>query len=80
MRLVKNRSLHMWEQRRAEANDRTTEQQRRVSAIQRKTDKLDEAFPYSEATDVTTHGRQRDKLREELGSPRWIITQRMKSW
>jgi len=42
------------------------EQQRRVSAIQQKMDKLDEAFLYSEAIDVTTYGRQRDKLREEL--------------
>jgi hypothetical protein len=41
-------------QRRAEANDRTAEQQRRVGAIQRKVDKLDEAFLYSEAIDVTT--------------------------
>jgi hypothetical protein len=29
-------------------------------------DKLDEAFLYSEAIDVTTYSRQRDKLREEL--------------
>ena len=54
------------ELRKAEANDRTTEQQRRVSAIQQKLDKLDEVFLYSEAIDVTTYGRQRDKLREEL--------------
>ena len=66
MRLVKDRILHVWEQRRAEANDRTVAQQRRVSAIQHKMDKLDEAFLYSEAIDVTTYGRQRDKLREEL--------------
>jgi hypothetical protein len=66
MRLVKDRILCVWEQRRTEAKDRTTEQQRRVSAIQQKLDKLDEAFLYSEAIDVTTYGRQRDKLREEL--------------
>src|SRR5207247_4835481 len=66
MRLVKDRILCVWEQRRAEANDRTVAQQRRVSAIQQKLDKLDEAFLYSEAIDVTTYGRQRDKLREEL--------------
>ena len=66
MRLVKDRILCVWEQRRAEAKERTTEQQRRVSAIQQKLDKLDEAFLYSEAIDVTTYGRQRDKLREEL--------------
>jgi hypothetical protein len=66
MRLVKDRILHVWEQRRAEANDRTVAQQRRVSAIQQKMDRLDEAFLYSEAIDLTTYGRQRDKLREEL--------------
>jgi hypothetical protein len=43
----------VWEQRRAEANDRTAEQQRRESAIQQKMDKLDEAFLSSEAIDVT---------------------------
>jgi hypothetical protein len=48
------------------AKDRTTEQQRRVRVIQQKLDTLDEAFLYSEAIDVTTYGRQRDKLREEL--------------
>jgi hypothetical protein len=66
MRLVKDRILCVWEQRRAEAKERATEQQRRVSAIQQKLDKLDEAFLYSESIDVTTYGRQRDKLREEL--------------
>src|SRR4029453_14468238 len=66
MRLVKDRILHVWEQRRAEANDRTVAQQRRVSAIQQKLDKLDEAFLYSESIDVSTYGRQRDKLREAL--------------
>jgi hypothetical protein len=65
MRLVNDRILHVWEQRRAEANDRTVAQQRRVSTIQQKMDKLDEAFLYSEAIDVTTYCRQRDKLREE---------------
>jgi site-specific DNA recombinase len=75
MRLVKDRILCAWEQRRAEARDRTTEQQRRVSAIQQKLDKLDEAFLYAEAIDVTTYGRQRDKLREERW-PRSTITLR----
>ena len=66
MRLVKDRILCVWQQRRAEATDRTAEQQRRVGAIQQKLDRLDEAFLYSEAIDVTTYGRQRDKLRVEL--------------
>jgi site-specific DNA recombinase len=66
MRLVKDRILHVWEQRRAEANERTTEQERRVKAIQQKLDRLDEAFLYSESIDLTSYSRQRDKLREEL--------------
>jgi hypothetical protein len=66
MRLVKDRILHVWEQRRAEAKDRTAEQQRRLHAIQQKLDRLDEAFLYSESIDITSYGRQRDKLREEL--------------
>jgi site-specific DNA recombinase len=66
MRLVKDRILHVWEQRRAEANERTTEQDRRVKVIQQKLDRLDEAFLYSESIDLTSYSRQRDKLREEL--------------
>jgi hypothetical protein len=66
MRLVKDRILHVWEQRRSEANDRTAEQERRVKAIQQKLDRLDEAFLYSESIDLTSYSRQRDKLREEL--------------
>jgi site-specific DNA recombinase len=66
MRLVKDRILHVWEQRRAEAKERTTEQERRVKAIQQKLDRLDEAFLYSESIDLTSYSRQRDKLREEL--------------
>jgi hypothetical protein len=42
MRLVKDRILHVWEQRRSDANERTTEQERRVKAIQQKLDRLNE--------------------------------------
>jgi site-specific DNA recombinase len=66
MRLVKDRIFHVWKQRRAEANERRTEQERRVNAIQQKLDRLDEAFLYSESIDLTSYSRQRDKLREEL--------------
>jgi hypothetical protein len=66
VRLVKDRILHVCEQRRAEANELTTEQERRVKVIQQKLDRLDEAFLYSESIDLTSYGRQRDKLREEL--------------
>jgi hypothetical protein len=66
MRLVKDRILHVWEQRRTEANERTTEQERRVKTIQQELDRLDEAFLYSESINLTSYSRQRDRLRDEL--------------
>ena len=66
MRLVKDRILCVWQQRCAEAGERTAEQERRVKAIRQKLDRLDEAFLYSESIDLATYSRQRDRLREEL--------------
>ena len=66
MRLVKDRILCVWQQRCAEAGERSAEQERRVQAIRQKLDRLDEAFLYSESIDLATYSRQRDKLREEL--------------
>jgi hypothetical protein len=66
MNLVKDRILHVWEQRRADAQDRPAEQERRVKAIQQRLDRLDEGFLYSESIDLTSYGLQRDKLREAL--------------
>ena len=66
MRLVKDRILHVWEQRRAEAKDRTADQERRGKTIQQKLDRLDEAFLFAQSIDATSFERQRDRLREEL--------------
>ena len=66
MRVVKDRILCVWEQRRTEAKDRTAEQERRVKAIQQKLDRLDEAFLVALSIDATSYERQRDKLRVEL--------------
>ncbi len=66
MRLVKDRILYVWEQRRAGAKDRTAEQERRVKAIQQKLDRLDDAFLFAQSIDAKTYERQRDRLREEL--------------
>jgi site-specific DNA recombinase len=66
MRLIKDRILLVWGQRRAEARDRTAEQERRVKAIQQKLDRLDEAFLFAQSIDATSYERQRDRLREEL--------------
>jgi hypothetical protein len=66
MRMVKDRILHIWEQRRAEAKDRTVEQEKRVKLIQQKLDRLDDAFLFQQSIDAKTYERQRDRLREEL--------------
>ena len=66
MRLVKDRILYVWEQRRAEAKDRTVEQEKRVKVIQQKLDRLDDAFLFQQSIDAKTYERQRDRLREEL--------------
>ena len=63
MRLVKDRILHAWELRRAEAKDRTAEQQKRIKVIQQKLDRLDEAFLFAQSIDATSYERQRDRLR-----------------
>ena len=60
-RLVKGRILFVWEQRRAEAKDRTVDQDRRVKAIQQKLDRLDDAFLFAQSIDRTSHERQRDR-------------------
>jgi site-specific DNA recombinase len=66
MRLVKDRVLYVWRQLTSEVKDRAAEIERRVKAIQQKLDRLDEAFLYAQAIDLTSYERQRDKLREEL--------------
>ena len=66
MRLVTDRILCVWEQRRAEAKDRTAEQEKRVKVIQQKLDRLDEAFLFAQSIDSTSYERQRDRLREEM--------------
>ena len=66
MRLVNDRILYVWEQRRAEARDRTAGQERQVKAIQQKLDRLDDAFLFAQSIDRTSYERQRDRLREEL--------------
>ena len=65
MRLVKDRILYVCEQRRAEAKDRTGEQEKRVKLIQQKLDRLDDAFLFAQSIDAQSYERQRDRLREE---------------
>ena len=66
MRLVKDRILLVWEQRRAEATDRTADREKQVKVIQQKLDRLDEAFLFAQTIDTKSYERQRDRLREEV--------------
>jgi hypothetical protein len=66
MRLVKDRVLHAWRDLKADAKQRIVEVERKQKAIQQKLDRLDEAFLYERAIDITSYDRQRDRLREEL--------------
>jgi site-specific DNA recombinase len=66
MRLVRDRVLHVWQQLTSDVKDRAADAERRVKAIQQKLDRLDEAFLYAQTIDLTSYGRQRDRLREEL--------------
>jgi len=66
MRLVKDRVLYVWQQVTSEIKERAAESERRVKAIQHKLDRLDEAYLFAQTIDLTSYGRQRDKLREEL--------------
>jgi site-specific DNA recombinase len=66
MRVVRDRVLHVWQQVTSDVKDRAADAERRVKAIQQKLDRLDEAFLYAQTIDLTSYGRQRDRLREEL--------------
>jgi site-specific DNA recombinase len=66
MRLVKDRVLYVWQQLTSEIKDRAAASERRVKAIQQKLDRLDEAYLFAQTIDLTSYGRQRDKLREEF--------------
>ena len=58
--------MYVWQQVTSEVRDRAADVERRAKAIQQKLDRLDEAFLYAQAIDLTSSERQRDKLREEL--------------
>ena len=55
MRLVKERILYVWEQRRAQAKDRTVEQEKRVKLIQQRLDRLDDAFLFQQSIDAQSY-------------------------
>ena len=52
MRLVKERVLRAWQQRKAEVGDEAADAERKAKAIQQKLDRLDEAFLYAQTIDL----------------------------
>jgi hypothetical protein len=67
MRSVKDRALHAWEARRAEANDPYDANSGGSERIQRKRDKLDEAFLFAQTIDATGYQRQCHRLQDPPG-------------
>ena len=64
MRLVKERVVDAWRELRDDALTRTAEIERRLTTIQQKLDRLDEAFLYERSIEIDTYDRQKDRLRE----------------
>jgi len=66
MRLLKDRVLHVWQQRKSDVERQTSDMEHRAKTIEQKLDRLDEAFIYATSIDSASYERQRDRLREEL--------------
>ena len=65
MRLVKDRIILAWRELRDDARSRAAEIERRLTTIQQKLDRLDEAFLYEQSIDIDTYDRQKDRLKEQ---------------
>src|SRR5262245_63121397 len=66
MRLLKESVLRIWKARKAAVREEIATAERAAQAIQRKLDRLDEAFLFERSIDIETYDRHAEKLREEL--------------
>jgi hypothetical protein len=67
MRLLKESVLQIWKARKdAVARTDLADAERRAKAIQKKLDRLDEAFLFERSIDIDVYDRHAEKLREEL--------------
>jgi hypothetical protein len=66
LRLFREIVLDVWRTEQARARDVEKIRTERVSHLQGKLDRLEEAFIYEQSIDHATYDRQRDRLHEEL--------------
>ncbi len=66
LRVLKERVMTIWYERKAAANRDKSEVERRVATLQQRLDRLEEAFIIIQSIDHASYERQRDKLRQEL--------------
>ncbi|MBA2353456.1 MAG: recombinase zinc beta ribbon domain-containing protein [Acidobacteria bacterium] len=66
MRLLKESVLQVWKARKESARADLADAERRAQAIQKKLDRLDEAFLFERSIDIDVYDRHAEKLREEL--------------
>ena len=66
MRLLKESVLQVWKARKESVRADLADAERRAQAIQKKLDRLDEAFLFERSIDIEVYDRHAEKLREEL--------------
>ena len=66
MRLLKASVVQVWKARKEAVRADLADAGRRAEAIQKKLDRLDEAFLFERSIDIETYDRHAEKLREEL--------------
>jgi site-specific DNA recombinase len=66
MRLLKESVLQIWKARKESARADLARAARQAEAIQKKLDRLDEAFLFERSIDIDVYDRHAEKLREEL--------------
>ncbi len=66
MRLLKESVLQIWKARKESVRADLADAERRAKAIQKKLDRLDEAFLFERSIDIDVYDRHAEKLREEL--------------
>jgi site-specific DNA recombinase len=66
MRLLKDTVLRAWQERKATVRAEVVEVERKVAAIRKRLDQLDDAFLFAKTIDIETYDRHRERLRGEL--------------
>ena len=66
MRLLRESVLQVWKARKDAVRADVANAERRAQAIQKKLDRLDEAFLFEQSIDIDVYDRHAEKLRQEL--------------